>query len=267
MTLNELLQDIDMDRTKGIGGSDAGKIMTGEWYPLWKIKTGREVSEDLSHVLPVQIGIATESLNREWFARQMGCDVDQPEFLTSDKHPFMTANLDGIAQTKEGPAVFEAKHVNAFSKSDDVIERYYPQVQHYMAVTGLPLAYLSVFVGTQKWECFSVGADKEYTTRLITREAEFWGYVERDEEPPDKPSEAAPVQIEKLREVDMTGSNEWASFAADWLENAAARKKFESAAKGLKGMVEKDVGLAFGHGVSVNRAKNGALTVRENHGC
>jgi hypothetical protein len=32
--------------------------------------------------------------------------------------------------------VFEAKHTSAFAKSDEVLERYMPQLQHNMAVTG-----------------------------------------------------------------------------------------------------------------------------------
>ena len=61
----------------------------------------------------------------------------------------------------------------------------------------------------------------------------------------------------------MTGSNAWASFAAVWLENKAAAKKHTTATKELKALVEADVKKASGHGIAINRAKNAALTIRE----
>lgn len=36
------------ERAKGIGGSDAGRIMAGEWRQLWLEKTGRAQGDDLS---------------------------------------------------------------------------------------------------------------------------------------------------------------------------------------------------------------------------
>ena len=56
-----------VERPKTIGGSDAVRIMEGDWHTLWKEKTGRQEPEDLSWVLPVQIGILTEKKNKEWF--------------------------------------------------------------------------------------------------------------------------------------------------------------------------------------------------------
>jgi hypothetical protein len=69
------------------------------------------------------------------------------------------------------------------------------------------------------------------------------------------------VAFEKLREANMSESNEWGAFAADWLANKDAAKKFENAAKDIKALVKPDVGLAFGHGVHVKRAKNNSLTI------
>ena len=51
------------DRRKSLGGSDANRIMRGDWHSLWLEKTGRKEPEDLSWVLPVLIGIATEDLH------------------------------------------------------------------------------------------------------------------------------------------------------------------------------------------------------------
>ncbi|MDH3235721.1 MAG: endonuclease, partial [Alphaproteobacteria bacterium] len=56
-----------IQRSSGVGGSDAGRVMTGDWFALWEEKTGRREPEDLTDVLQVQIGIVTESLNLWWF--------------------------------------------------------------------------------------------------------------------------------------------------------------------------------------------------------
>ena len=46
-----------------IGGTDATRIMKGNWHDLWLEKTGQKEPEDLSDVIAVQIGIATEEYN------------------------------------------------------------------------------------------------------------------------------------------------------------------------------------------------------------
>ena len=253
------------ERRKGIGGSDAMKVMSGDWLPLWRLKTGRDEPEDLSDVLQVQIGVATEDLNRRWFQKQTGLIVNTEncEHLVHPKHDWLRANLDGRIPVTLSPAdaILECKHVNAFSKGDEIVERYYPQVQHYLAVVGSPFCCLSIFYGNHKWEYFEVAVDTDYQTEMLDKEAEFWGYVTRDEEPPNVEAVKVDIAFDDMRTVDLTGSNEWASNGADWLENKNAAKKFDGAAKGLKEMVEDDVKLATGHGVKVARAVNGSLRI------
>src|SRR5580765_8515171 len=50
-------------RMGGLGGSDAERIMAGNWYRLWAEKTKRVAAEDLTRVLPVQMGKVTEAFN------------------------------------------------------------------------------------------------------------------------------------------------------------------------------------------------------------
>ena len=45
-----------MNRIGFIGGSDMRRIMEGDWISLWEEKTGRKKPDDLSDVLPVQLG-------------------------------------------------------------------------------------------------------------------------------------------------------------------------------------------------------------------
>jgi hypothetical protein len=51
-----------LDRSTGIGGSDATYLVEGHWLKLYQIKKGLIQQEDLSDVLPVQLGTYTETI-------------------------------------------------------------------------------------------------------------------------------------------------------------------------------------------------------------
>ena len=254
-------------RLKGIGGSDANIILSGEperVLTLWKEKTGKQEPEDLSWVLPVQIGSATEALNVAWFEHFERPVTDRNKMLTHARREYMRCELDGLTTTESGaPAVFEAKHVNAFGAIEDVVQRYMPQLHHNMHVAGVEYAVLSVIQGTQKWECFEVACDPFYLAALLDAEEDFWRCVEADDAPVGFDMTPPKVEISEFREVDMSQSNEWGAFAADWLAHKDAAKKFKGAEKGLKDLTEADVGLAYGSGVQVKRTKNGSLRISE----
>ena len=59
------------ERPNGIGGTDAQKLVEGNWIDLYDLKIGKTQPDDLSNVLPVQMGTATENLNRAWFEKEM----------------------------------------------------------------------------------------------------------------------------------------------------------------------------------------------------
>jgi len=248
-------------RTAGIGGSDAGRIMSGDWMELWEEKTGRREPEDLSDVLQVQIGIATEDLNLRWFERRTGIEVlcAGCEGLVHREHKFMRGNLDGWVPG----GIIEAKHTSAFAKDEEIVSRYYPQVQHYLAVADICLGYLSVIFGNHRWEFFELEFDEAYQDLLIAREEEFWSYVQSDTPPVSPTNEMIAIALDDMREVSMEGNNEWGALADDWLACREPAKHFDAANKGLKELVEPDVKLAVGYGVKVARSKAGALTVRE----
>jgi predicted phage-related endonuclease len=94
-----------------IGGSDARVIMGEDeaaLVRLWREKRGEIETRDLSDNLLVQLGIATEELNRHWYERNTGHAVkDVQRWLVHPVHTWMAATLDGIVEP-EG-TVFEAK--------------------------------------------------------------------------------------------------------------------------------------------------------------
>jgi len=249
------------ERRKGIGGSDATILMSGDAHAildLWLVKTGQKEPDDLSWVLPVQIGVVTEALNLAWLAHVTGWNIEAGvPALVHPEHYFMRCNLDGRAPDH----IVEAKHVNAFANVEEVAQKYMAQLHHNMAVAGKTKAALTIFKGTQEHHWFEVPLDEWYLADLIDRERKFWDCVESNTPPVDMPEIKAPVAPDRWRTVDMSGSNEWAAFSADWLKTRDAKKTYDAAEKGIKALVEADVGLAHGYGIECKRNKAGALKI------
>jgi hypothetical protein len=159
-------------------------------------------------------------------------------------------------------AVWEAKHTSAFSKPEEILQRYMPQLQHNMAVAKAERAILSVIFGNHKWEVFEVASDWLYQEDLLIAEARFWDCVRTGERPVPAPVPPPPKPV-GVREICFDGNNAWASAAVDWLTHRDAAKTHASAASLIRTLMEEDVGRAFGHGIEAKRSKSGAVTIRE----
>jgi predicted phage-related endonuclease len=100
-----------VERGSFIGGSDARIIMgddEADLIRLWREKRRETEPEDLSGNLIVQLGSATEELNRSWYQRNTGRRVSEVQrHVRHSAIPWMAATLDGIVEESE--AVFEAK--------------------------------------------------------------------------------------------------------------------------------------------------------------
>lgn len=258
------LSQSDVRRRKDfIGGSDANRIMSGDdekLLDLWRIKRG--VAEDaVPRTLALVMGSWTEELNRQWFEQETGMPVgDAGLVAVSDVHGWRSATLDGVVE--ERGAVWEAKHVSAFARSEEVLQRYMPQLQHNMAVTAREHAILSVFYGNHRWEVTHVAADWLYQEELLEAEMRFWACVRSGEPPAALPAPPTPRAF-GVKEVSFEGNNRWASASTDWLAHAAAAKLHAAASKDLKELVTDDTSRAYGHNVEIRRSRAGALTIRE----
>lgn len=247
------------NRLHSIGGSDANIIMSGDdqrILNLWLEKTGQKEPENLDDVLPVIMGQYTEKLNVYWYEKRTGREVSSEGAQL--KKGFMSCTLDGLTTTQDGyPAVFEAKHVNAFSKIEEVVQRYMPQLHHNMMVAETMWAVLSVFRGTMDWELYEVEFDPQYAEVLRVNEIKFWDAVEKKE--PPVTLETAEVKISEFRDYDFSTNNEWVSLAVEYIETEEGAKKHESAKKQLKGIIPADAGSVTGGNLTAKRGKNGAI--------
>jgi predicted phage-related endonuclease len=207
------------NRCSFIGGSDARIIMgddQGALIRLWREKRGEVGPEDLSGVLVVQLGTATEDLNRCWYERNTGHSVGSVQkWVQHPVHRWMAATLDGLVET-DG-AVFEAKFMLPWTFSEEAAaEKHMAQLQHNMWVVSARTAVLSIITGGGKWVQIAVGADPLYQHLLLTAEKKFWSCVRSGEEPRLFGVEAPRPQLEAVRIVDMSTSNTWAEFAATY---------------------------------------------------
>ena len=107
----ELRGIVRRDRRYFIGGSDARIIIgddEGALLRLWREKRGEIEPEDLSGNLVVQLGVATEDLNRRWYQTNSGQVVtDIQKRVRHLVLRWMAATLDGRVEATG--AVFEAK--------------------------------------------------------------------------------------------------------------------------------------------------------------
>jgi predicted phage-related endonuclease len=257
------IQPWRIDRRTFIGGSDARIIMGSDeaaLVRLWREKRGEAEPEDLSGNLIVQLGTATEELNRTWYERNTGRRVTAVQRRV--KHSaiaWMVATLDGLVE--ESGAVFEAKFMLPWSFSEEAAaEKYMPQVQHNMWVTNRREAVLSIITGGGKWVEISLPMDPLYLTVLVSAEKKFWRCVQSGEVPHLINAEAPRPRIEAIRIIDMSSSNSWAEFAALFRSTRGAFLDHERAKSELKALIPEDAKEAIGHGVRAKRSRSGAVS-------
>jgi predicted phage-related endonuclease len=250
-------------RQSFIGGSDARIIMGNDEVALlrlWQEKRGKIEPEDLSGNLIVQLGVATEDLNRRWYQANSGQVLK--DIQRQIRHPalhWMAATLDG--RVESNGAVFEAKFMLPWSFSEETAaEKYMPQLQHNMWVAAARNAVLSVITGGGKWVEITTHADPLYQHLVVTAERKFWRCVESGEPPRLFGVEPPKPRIEAVRIVDMSGSNSWAEFAGLFRTTRQAFLNHERSKTELKALMPEDAKEAIGHGVRARRSKSGAVS-------
>jgi predicted phage-related endonuclease len=252
-----------VNRRVFIGGSDARIIMGDDeaaLIRLWQEKRAEAEPPDYSDNLIVQLGVATEPLNRRWFEKTTGQVIKDVQSWV--RHPvirWMAATLDGVVEGTG--AVFEAKFMLPWSFSEEAAaEKHMAQVQHNMWVTNATDTVLSIVTGGGKWAEIKISADPLYQHLLLTAEKKFWRCVENGEPPRLFGIEPPRPRIEAVRIVDMSASNAWAQFSGVFRRTREAYLEHENAKTELKALMPEDAKEAIGHGIRARRSKSGAVS-------
>jgi predicted phage-related endonuclease len=237
-------------------------LMTGDVagiHALYLEMLGEVPPEDLSHVWPVRLGEATEQLNLEWVERSGLTVTRRGDVIVHPKYDWAACTLDGWAEELQCPV--EVKHTGGREPLEVIVERYQPQCQWQMFITGASQCLMSVIMGASPPVQETIERDLPYAAEMLKRGAQFMKCVRLRHPPVTLP--AVPVPIVAERTVDMTGNNQWASFATEWLASKDAAKTCEDASKILKSLVPPDAKKAHGHGVQITRNRANALSLRE----
>ena len=251
------------DRRHFIGGSDARIIMgddEADLLRLWREKRGEAEPQDFSRNLVVQLGNATEELNRRWYEASSGHTIkDVQKRLRHPVHKWMAATVDGIVEPHG--AVYEAKFMLPWSFSEEAAaEKHMAQLQHNMWVANARASVLSIITGGGKWVEIKIGADPLYQHLLLTAEKKFWRCVQSGEPPHLFGVEPPKPRLEAVRIVDMGSSNSWAELAIIYRRTRQAHEEHETSKAELKKLVPEDAKETIGHGLKAKRSKSGAVS-------
>lgn len=197
-------------RQKGVGGSDAAAILG--IYPyrtrldVWMEKVGHPMWTPAKQTPPMRWGTLLEPLLREEYARLEHVDVALSPGRIYHPNGIQFGAPDGfVLDAAEFPAgLWEGKVSDRWEDWEGGVPEYYlPQVQQYLAITGLPWVDVSVLLPGADFRTYRVEAQLDYQVELESEIMYFWHhYVVPDRPPGDAPIEIrypAPVRQERLQ--------------------------------------------------------------------
>ena len=179
--------------TNTIGGSEVSIILgLNKWqtsYSLWMTKKGLTEREQVDNPA-IHWGNRLEQIVGDEFQIATNIGIERFEYmLISKKYPWLSANLDFMIS--DGSALLEVKTANdrmasqwGVTGSDEVPYYYYVQVQQYLIVTGLDLAYVAVLIGGSDFRWYKIAKHDKVCEQIITITKAFHDSLEANERPP-----------------------------------------------------------------------------------
>lgn len=203
-------------RRTGIGSSDVSAILGLNKYrcprDVFHVKRGEsDDSGDWPGGAPSEqahFGNIFEAPVREEWSRRTGIAVAAAGLHRSLEYPFMFCSPDGL--TDDG-GLYEGKTANQWLRGqwgdDQVPDHAELQVQHGMAVLGLPHAWVVGLIGGQELVWRAIERDDELIAMIVKAEREFWNeHVLAGVAPPLGGSEAEVAWVTDAHPVAAPGS-------------------------------------------------------------
>lgn len=210
-------------RRTRIGASDAPCIMGVGFktpYELWAEKVGIQEPGDTTFAM--QRGVELEPVIRETFSAEYF--FVEPKVIISVDRPWMFASLDGVSLDGRQIVEFKAagREDHAQAMLGNVPEKYYPQLQHQLAVTGLNAAWYVSYNGGEM-VAFEVARDQPYIDEMVAAEEDFYRRLVEFDPPPMT-----------AQDVVENTSEEWISIAREVSAVTAEKKRLEEYLDALK---------------------------------
>lgn len=214
-------------RKRGLGGTDIAAILGAspwrtEWH-VWASKRGVELDESVGEA--AMWGRRLEQAVADWWEDANDGFVRRFDeaIWWSESHPFAFASLDGLVVTFERGAerrpprvlaIYEGKVSSGrdwhkWGQDGDVAaagtvpEHYRIQCHWYMAVTGLPRAYIACLFRGTEGRSFVVERDDELCAAMLKLAGEWWQrHIIDGEEPQADASKACAQALTRTHEPD-----------------------------------------------------------------
>ena len=196
-------------RCAGIGASNAASaIGQSKWrsnVKLFRLITGKEKGGELIGNTAVEFGNRAEPVMRELFKLkhpEYTVEYHQYDILHQDTNEFIRATLDGDLWVDtpnrygQNKGILEIKTATLKTKQQweewngRMPQHYYIQCLHQLLATGWDYVILfALLMGNSEWVIreFEIYRDdvEDDLAWLLEEEKKFWGYVKRNEEPPE----------------------------------------------------------------------------------
>jgi putative phage-type endonuclease len=215
-------------RRRGIGGSDAAAACGLDPYKtplqLYLEKRGELAEPDLSQNLSVRFGNRLEQAVADEYEQQTGRRLQRVNnMLQSKERPFMLANLDRRVVGERRIVEIKTAGYWAAKKDEDwgppgtdlVPIRYMLQVQHYLAVTSMPVCDLAVLVAGQEFRLYVIPRDEELISLLVERETAFWKRVTLGDPPPITTVDDGALRYPSAKDRPVYASTEIAALVGE----------------------------------------------------
>ncbi|WP_393939540.1 YqaJ viral recombinase family protein [Comamonas sp. J-3] len=279
-------------RRRGIGSSDAAAAVGLSPYQsqleLWMHKTGKadllppiDPNDETS---PLYWGTLLEPIVAAHYTKRTGRRVRRVNaVLGHPRIPWMLANIDREVVGDPDVQILECKTAGIHGAKlwkDGVPEYVQLQVMHQLAVTGKQAADIAVLIGGQELQIHRIERDEAMIAQLIALEEQFWGWVQREEQPPADASDSADLALRCLypqdtgETIDLTDDATAAQAFSQLVQIRQQINDWESQEALLKHQIQQRMGSAsrasFTNGsISWKRSKEGqafnAVRFQEEH--